>query len=196
MGDHRQCRPRDRRRHRRRHRRRRGRRAVIAAVTAVLVMMPAPGAVGAGDCWPEPVAGTVVDPFREPACPWCPGNRGLEYQVESDVPVRSVASGRAAFVGTIAGVTYAVVELPSGWRLTYGMLTSTVLAPGDAVLAGTVVGRASERFHFGLRIGGEYRDPAPHLGRLVGRPRLIPLDGTPARPAPSPSVSCVPPRAR
>ena len=26
-----------------------------------------------------PVAAPVVDPFREPPCAWCPGNRGIEY---------------------------------------------------------------------------------------------------------------------
>lgn len=175
-------------------RRRLGRRALVAMMTAVsaLVMSVAPGAVMGQGCWPAPVVGAVADPFREPACPWCPGNRGIEFRVDAEVPVRAVASGVATFVGTIAGVTYVVVELPSGWRLTYGMLTSTTLARGDAVLGGSIVGRASERFHFGLRVGDEYRDPAPHLGRPVGRPRLVPLDGTAARAAPPPSLRCAP----
>ncbi|MGB0113680.1 MAG: M23 family metallopeptidase [Ilumatobacteraceae bacterium] len=152
-------------------------------------VLPA-GPVVATPCWPSPVVGIVTDPFREPECRWCPGNRGIEYEVAANTVVRAAASGTATFVGDVAGVVYVVVESPSGWRLTYGMLVSTTLEVGDRVLAGTTVGRASGRFHFGLRVGDDYRDPAPHLGRLVGRRRLIPVDGAPARAAPAPTLSC------
>lgn len=160
---------------------------VLLAVVALL----APGHhVAAEPCWLPPVVGTVVDPFREPPCPYCAGNRGLEYRVGDDVPVRAVAAGTVSWAGTIAGTRYVVVRQAGDRRITYGELTSTHLSTGDRVVARSIVGRASGSFYLGLRVGSAYRDPAPFLGRLVGRPRLIPLDGTPPRPPPAPRVRC------
>jgi murein DD-endopeptidase MepM/ murein hydrolase activator NlpD len=147
--------------------------------------------VGAGGpCWPRPVDGVVVDPFREPGCVWCPGNRGIEYEVEPGAAVRAVAAGTVTFSGEVAGERYVVVELASGWKLTYGRVASTTLAPGAPVARGMIVARTSGRFLFGLRIDGEYADPAPFLGAEVGRWRLVPIDGRPARTAPSPRLRC------
>jgi murein DD-endopeptidase MepM/ murein hydrolase activator NlpD len=158
-------------------------------VIAAVVGLCAP--VGAtGPCWPPPVAGTVVDPFRAPVCTWCPGNRGIEYAVGAGTAVRAVAAGIVTFSGEIAGERYVVVELVSGWKITYGRIASTALRSGDAVVAGSVVARTSDRFLLGLRIDGEYADPAPYLGTEVGRRRLIPIDGRPPRPAPSPRLRC------
>jgi murein DD-endopeptidase MepM/ murein hydrolase activator NlpD len=147
-------------------------------------------------CWFPPVEGTVTDPFREPPCRWCAGNRGIEFDIGDDVAVRAAASGRVEFVGSVADVRYVVVRLTNGWRHTYGQLTSTSLELGGVVLAGGVVGRASRMFFFGLRIGDDYADPAPFIGALRGRPRLIPVDATPARPAPPPQPTCATPPAR
>jgi murein DD-endopeptidase MepM/ murein hydrolase activator NlpD len=158
---------------------------LIALVTGV-----AARPVDAAPCWFPPVTGRVTDPYREPPCIWCAGNRGLEYSVGSDAPVRAAASGHVEFVGTVVDVGYVVVRLPNGWRHTYGQLASTSKQLGEAVIAGTPVGRASGTFFFGLRIGDEYADPAAFIGELRGRPRLIPLDGSRARPAPPASPRC------
>ncbi len=171
----------------------RHRRLVIVAVVSVtaLVGLEAPlPATAAPPCWFPPVEGTVSDPFREPPCPWCAGNRGIEFDVGDDVVVRAAASGRVEFVGSVADVRYVVVRLTNGWRHTYGQLTSTSLESGGVVLAGGVIGRASDTFFFGVRIGDVYADPAPFIGALRGRPRLIPVDDTPARPAPPPQPTC------
>jgi murein DD-endopeptidase MepM/ murein hydrolase activator NlpD len=149
-----------------------------AMISSAALALPAP--VDAPPCLRPPVIGTIVDPFRAPACEWCAGNRGIEYRVGPDVAVRAAATGTVTFVGSVAGTTYLVVELPNGWRLTYGRLDDTRLRLGDPVAAGSVVGRVTGDFHFGLRIGDEYRDPALFIGQAVGRTRLIPLDGTPA----------------
>jgi murein DD-endopeptidase MepM/ murein hydrolase activator NlpD len=160
-----------------------------ALIVAVILGLPA--VVGAAEpCWIAPVIGTVSDPFREPACPWCPGNRGIEYEVANDSVVRAVAAGTVTYSGQIAGERYLVVELASGWRLTYGRIASTTLSSGDAVVTGSVVARTSTVFFFGLRVGDEYRDPAPYLGVEVGRRRLIPTDGRAPRPAPPTAVRC------
>ena len=66
----------------------------------------------------------VVDPFRAPACAWCPGNRGLEYAPPPGPPVRAVAAGVVTFTGVVAGTRYVVVDHArrlarrptAGWR--------------------------------------------------------------------------------
>ena len=169
-----------------------GERWLAAAGLAVLVAVDVVAArpVAAAPCWFPPVVGEVVDPYREPPCRWCAGNRGIDYGIAGGVDVRAAATGRVVFVGRVVDARYVVVRLASGWRHTYGGLTSTPLVAGDVVLANGDVGRASGTFFFGLRIGDDYADPAPFLGTLRGRVRLIPIDGTPPRPAPPARPRC------
>lgn len=160
--------------------------AVLVALFAVQ-----PAVAEAAPCWLPPARGEVVDPFRPPACPWCPGNRGIEYRTEPG-EVRAVAAGTVSFAGSVAGTRYVVVDLPGGWKLTYGRLATVAVRRGDRVLAGSIVGGVAGELFFGLRIDGGYADPAPFLGRLVGFPRLVPVDGTPPRTAPPPRLVCGP----
>jgi murein DD-endopeptidase MepM/ murein hydrolase activator NlpD len=166
------------------------RRAVIAAIAAVAIALaPTPGGTVAA-CWLPPVSAPVSDPFRPPDCRWCPGNRGLEYDTAPGQRVRAVATGRVTFAGEIAGTVYVVTELGDGRRVTYGRLATRLHEAGEIVLRGQIVGTTGEGFHFGVRVAGDYVDPAPSIGRLVGRPRLLPSDGSPAAPAPPPSLRC------
>jgi murein DD-endopeptidase MepM/ murein hydrolase activator NlpD len=166
-----------------RSRRARWRRVFTIASLSVLAVALNPSTAAAAPCWFPPVVGTVTDPFREPPCPWCAGNRGLEYRVAGRTVVRAAASGRVVFAGSVAGVRYVVVQLANGWRHTYGRLVSTPLELGDAVLANAIVGVGADTFFFGLRIGDDYSDPAPFIGVMRTRPRLVPIDATPPRPA-------------
>src|SRR5690606_4613334 len=109
----------------------------------------APRPVSAGACWEPPVAAPVVDPFRPPACPWCPGNRGLTFGTPPGAVVRAVAAGRITFAGPVAGTVYLVVELANGWRVTYGNLSELTVGLGDPVVGGMQLGRAAGEFHFG-----------------------------------------------
>ena len=170
--------------------RRRLGRAAGAGVGLLALAVAAPRTVDAAPCWLPPVVGAVIDPYREPPCRWCAGNRGIEYRVGAGSAVTAAATGRVEFVGTVVDVRYVVVRLPNGWRHTYGRLASTTLRTGDAMLAGGRIGRASGTFFFGLRIGDEYADPTSFIGELRGRPRLVPVDGTRARPAPKPKLGC------
>ena len=104
--------------------------------------------------------------------------------------MRAAAAGTVTFSGAVAGQFYVVVEHADGLRATYGRLAGSGLSAGDRVAAGAVVGRSSGGLYFGLRRGELYVDPAPLIGRLVERRRLIPTDGTPARPAPPPRLRC------
>lgn len=168
---------------------------LAAAVAAVLVVAP-PTPVAAGTCWVPPVAAAVIDPFRAPACPWCPGNRGLSFGTSPGVAVSAVAAGQVTFAGRVAGVVYVVVELADGRRVTYGNLAEPAVEVGDRAVAGMMLGRTAGVFHFGLRApkdpaGGAdtYLDPTALLGTWRYRLRLIPVGG-PAPPAPPPTLQC------
>ncbi len=157
----------------------------------VSLLMPG-GPTGAAGCLLPPVTASVVDPFREPGCEFCPGNRGLQYGAALGAPVWAAAAGTVSFSGVVAGTRYVVVDhTVGGLRATYGGLADTSLQAGDAVTAGALVGHAGAGgLHFGLRRGEEYVDPTPLLGRLVERARLVPTDGTARRAAPLPRVRC------
>ncbi len=159
-------------------------RRIVVTATVLAALLTANGPVEAAPCWRPPVVGPVTDPFRTPPCPYCAGNRGLEYEVGPNAAVRAVAAGVVTWAGSIAGIRYVVVQHPNDWRVTYGGLSSSSRRIGDRVVRRSLIGAASGSFHFGLRIGAEYSDPEPYLGRPVGRPRLIPIDGSAARPSP------------
>ena len=163
---------------------------VLALIATSMAVAAPVGSVAAGPCWPPPVDAPVVDPFREPECRWCPGNRGLEYGTAPGVRVAAVATGRVTFAGSIAGIVYVVIRHADGLRATYGNLRSSDHDVGDLVARGAVVGRAAGRVHFGLRDGDRYLDPARRLGRLVHRARLVPVDGRPGNPSPPPRLRC------
>jgi murein DD-endopeptidase MepM/ murein hydrolase activator NlpD len=149
--------------------------SVLVLVVSLLVAGPT--------CLVSPVAGPVTDPFRPPPCPWCPGNRGLEIDTVTGDPVVAMGSGRVTFSGPVAGVLYVTIEHPTGLRSTVGRLLEIRVRNGQQVASSQVIGTAGETAIVTVRAGDEYLDPAPLIGRPSWRPRLVPLDGTPARPA-------------
>lgn len=163
--------------------------SVLAVIVAVAAVALPHGGIAAA-CWRPPVDAPVDDPFRPPACRWCPGNRGIEYATRPGQAVVAVETGRVTFAGEVVGTTYVVIQHRDGRRATYGRLLARRHDRGDLVLQGQVVGTAAESFHFGVRVEEHYIDPAPSIGRLVGRPRLLPIDGSPAPPAPRPRLRC------
>jgi murein DD-endopeptidase MepM/ murein hydrolase activator NlpD len=167
---------------------------LVFLVVILVVICGSWSAAESTPCWRPPVAGTILDPFRAPACRWCAGNRGIEYEVGGSTTVMATATGTVVFGGEVAGTNYVVVRLPNGWRTTYGRLDAAGVELGDVVVAGSRIGTASGGFFFGLRIGDDYVDPAPFIGTVVGRARLIPVDGSAAPPAPAPPDR--PPRVR
>lgn len=162
---------------------------MTVVVAAVALCTPAV-VVARQPCWRPPVQAPVIDGFREPACRWCPGNRGLEYGTTDGDRVTAVATGVVVFSGSVAGTRYVVVEIADGLRLTYGNLTGELPGRGAAVVAGAAIGSAAGHFHFGVRDGDRYIDPAPMIGELLGVPRLVPVDGTPRPPSPPPTLTC------
>lgn len=164
--------------------------AALAVVVVVAALAAAPVPALAAPCWPVPVAAPVTDPFREPGCRWCPGNRGIEYGTAAGTPVRAIAAGTVSFAGSVAGTSYVVVTHADGRRLTYGNLRDLTVAERDVVSRGTRLGETAGRFHLGLRDGARYVDPTPFLGEERGVVRLVPTDGTAAAPAPPPRLVC------
>lgn len=151
-------------------------------IASVLVMVA---------CLTPPVDVPIAVGFVRPSCEFCAGHRGVEYHPPPAVPVRAVASGVVTFAGRVAGTLYVVVGQPDGVRATYGMLATRVVGRGAAITAGQVVGYSSARLYFGLRDAHDRAlDPTSMLGRWVGRPRLIPDDGTSPRRKPPPRLAC------
>jgi murein DD-endopeptidase MepM/ murein hydrolase activator NlpD len=143
------------------------------------------GAVVVLACLLPPADATVVDPFREPPCAYCPGNRGIEYELPVGSAVVASTPGVVSFAGTVAGVSYVVIDHGDGWRTTYGKLSAVRVRAGQRLTQGQELGRSTDQLFFGLRHGDRYVDPGPLLGVVRHRPRLVPLDGTPRRPTPA-----------
>jgi murein DD-endopeptidase MepM/ murein hydrolase activator NlpD len=125
-----------------------------------------------------------------PACRYCAGNRGIEYGPVPGSTVVAAAAGTVDFAGSVAGTRWLVVRHPDGRRASYGHLASLTVGAGDRVRVGQRLGTTTDRFYLGLRDGEEPIDPTPLLGRLRHRARLVPADGSPARPAGPPRLVC------
>ncbi|MCY3805401.1 MAG: M23 family metallopeptidase [bacterium] len=121
-----------------------------------------------------PTDGYVVDPFRPPAHPGAPGNRGLEYATRPGSAVRAAAAGIVTFAGQVGSGRHVTVAHADGVRTSYSFLAGVAVRAGQSVGAGDVLGTTGASFHFGARIGGAYVDPAVLLG-IGGRARLVPM---------------------
>jgi murein DD-endopeptidase MepM/ murein hydrolase activator NlpD len=170
----------------------------VSSVTPVPVARAGSPPAGRGGKaqWSPPVDGPVVRRFEPPAGPYGPGHRGVDFAVAPGTPVRAVGAGVVSFAGRVAGPFHVVVAHPGGLRTSYAFLRSVVVARGDPVQPGAILGfsggtgsgHAAGVVHLGLREGGEYRDPL----RLFGPPTwgetpvgisLVAVDGPPSKPA-------------
>jgi murein DD-endopeptidase MepM/ murein hydrolase activator NlpD len=126
-----------------------------------------------------PVDAPVRDPFRPPATPYGPGNRGIEYATEPGTVVRASASGVVAFAGLIGNERYVSIDHPDGIRTTYSYLATIEVVAGRTVLQGERIGTTGPRLHFGARRDGVYIDPAslfaPPPTPPPRRSRLVPI---------------------
>lgn len=119
-----------------------------------------------------PVDAVVIDSFRAPAHVGGAGNRGLEYDPEPGLPVRSSAEGEVVFAGSVAHNRFVTVLHRDGLRTAYGYLGWIAVEEGEWVARGQLLGTTSERFFFSVRDGDSYLDPA--LVLAAGQVRLIP----------------------
>lgn len=139
-----------------------------------------PSSVASGDgsvvgrCRVAPVVAPVADPFRPPAQPWLPGNRGLEYATPTGRRVVAAAAGRVTFAGQVGGRLVVTVTHDGGVRSTYSPLASIDLRPGSEVRVGMAIGTTNGPLHFGVLRGSAYLDPAAWLGKPC-RAVLVPV---------------------
>jgi murein DD-endopeptidase MepM/ murein hydrolase activator NlpD len=120
-----------------------------------------------------PVVAPVLDPFRLPFGPYGPGNRGIEYDTAFGQGVIAAAGGTVVFAGAVAGTLHLTIDHGGGLLSSYSFLERIVVARGDIVARGDRVGVAGETFHFGVRVFGEYVDPALMMGSVVVHVRLV-----------------------
>lgn len=162
---------------------------LAAAVVVAVVSLATPRLVAAQPdpegaiVYQPPVSAPVVDPFRPPERAYGPGNRGLTYELAPHTAVRSSADGTVSFAGTVAGTLHVTVAHADGLRSSYSFLSAISVRRGERVDAGDVVGYAGSGFHFGVRDGDTYLDPAALFGEAEVRARLIPHDPLPPTPA-------------
>lgn len=160
-------------------------RAVILACAVTVLVPVAAYAV----IYREPVKGVVADPFRPPANPYGPGNRGWEYQTEPGSDVRAAAPGTVTFAGQVGGSLNVVILHDDGVRTTLSKLASidAAISKGVSVREGQVVGKAKAETYFGARCGNVYIDPA----RLFDlRVYLVPEGGADAAGEPRDAAVC------
>ncbi len=150
----------------------------VACLATPLVPLPSAGAAPPPPYIP-PVDAPVVDPFRPPAGPFGPGNRGLEYGTEAGTEVRAAADGTVTFAGSVAGTRHVTVLHGDGLRTSYSFLDRVDVVVGQRVRQGQVVGTTVGHLHLGARRGDGYLDPASLFGTGPPQVELVPFDDLP-----------------
>lgn len=147
---------------------------VLATLVALCAALPARAGAPAAVTYRPPVDAPVVDPFR-PADPnWASGNRGLEYATTPGTAVAASAAGEVVFAGPVGDGLHVVVLHDDGLRTSYSFLQLVAVRRGDRVAQGHTVGTAQSRFHFGVRAGDAYLDPALLFGGGPPEVHLVP----------------------
>jgi murein DD-endopeptidase MepM/ murein hydrolase activator NlpD len=146
---------------------------LVLLVVALLGVAPQPAALRGHVVLP--VAGGVIRGFSPPATPYGPGHRGVDLAAEPGTAVRAALGGSVHFAGPVAGHGWVTVDHGGGLVTTYGWLDPIVVARGQHVGTGGVLGHlAADAAHldWGARRDGTYIDPLSLLGRW--RARLVP----------------------
>ncbi|MBW6526641.1 M23 family metallopeptidase [Sphingomonas sp. RHCKR7] len=128
----------------------------------------APAALPGRFVWP--VDGTIVRRFG----PGATGERndGIKIAIPLDTPVRAIADGTVAYVGSevpaLGGLV--IVRHGGGWTSVYGHAGTLLVQRGQAVRRGQVIARSGEsgyadrpELHFELRRGRTPVDPMTQL---------------------------------
>lgn len=156
---------------------------VAAATGSVLASGPeaAEAQVMGDQRYRPPLDAPITDPFRPPAVPWGPGNRGIEYGTEAGTLIRAIGPGVVSFAGPVAGTLHVTVTHPDGLRSSYSGVAAVRTSVGEVVSGGEVVAVAGTTFHLGVRDGDRYIDPSALWGLSVasGPVVLVPVEEPP-----------------
>lgn len=129
-----------------------------------------------------PVVAAVVDAFRPPSTFAGSGNRGLEYDTVAGQAVVASAEGTVVFAGQVGGSNHVTVRHSDGLRTSYSQLDQIFVRMGDTVAAQQQLGAATVDFHFGVRVGETYLDPAALFGASAAvesrTALLVPVNGS------------------
>ena len=122
-------------------------------------------------CWRQPVVGAVDRPVpRAAVSVVLPATAGSSIAPAAGSPARSVAAGTRHVQRVGRRHALRRRRPADGWRSPTAGLPASRAARGDRVdRRERWSARSARGFYFGLRVDGRYVDPAPHLGRLVGR---------------------------
>jgi triacylglycerol esterase/lipase EstA (alpha/beta hydrolase family) len=162
-------------------------RSIVALVLiATLIVSAAPAAAAPRDGAPTtvfyspPVDAPISDPFRPPATPYGPGNRGIEYATSAGTAVVASADGSVGFAGVVAGSRWITINHDDGVRTTYGPLAELSVSVGDRVRRGDPLGTSAGALLMTARVGESYIDPASLFGAGPPRVYLVPEPLDPA----------------
>src|SRR5437773_2013390 len=114
--------------------------AAIAVAVMCTLFMSRTAAARVPVTYQAPVDGPITDPFRPPATPYGPGNRGVYYRTTNGAAVRAAAAGEVVFAGAVGNSLHVVVLHADGIRTTYSFLRTVAVARGNRVEAGATVG--------------------------------------------------------
>lgn len=116
--------------------------------------------------------------------PYAPGPRysghwGVDFAVAEGSAVPAPVAGEVTFAGTVAGMRTVTITTSDGARVSLSHLGRVVVAAGDLVSVGDVVGRSGrahgrEAVHLSVRVNGRYVDPDAYLRCRDGVIRLLP----------------------
>src|SRR3954464_12590745 len=107
--------------------------AVVVALSSSIVFAAPAAAQAASVEYSPPVDAPVSDPFRPPASPYGPGNRGIEYATTPGSPVAAAADGTVVFAGYVAAKQWITVRHADGVRTTYGPMADVSVVSGATV---------------------------------------------------------------
>lgn len=120
-----------------------------------------------------PVDAPVIDPFRPPAGPYAPGNRGLEYDTVVGEIVRASSAGIVTFSGQVGGNRFVTIRHSANLRTTVGFVDEVLVRVGESVSSGQPIALAGHTMHFTARVHGEYIDPELLFQRFRVVVRLV-----------------------
>ena len=167
---------------------------VALAVSVVLVSLgpPATAAPAAEQQWSPPGDGPVVRGYEPPPRPFGPQHLGIDFGASPGTAVRAAGDGVVAFAGLVGRSRSVALEHAGAQRTTYAYLHRVTVRPGTTVRRGDVLGfsggtgprHGPDAVHFGYRVNGQPRDPAPLFRAPQPRISLAPLDrpACPSRP--------------